>query len=44
MSYMFYGAVAFDQSIQRWDTSQVLDMSHMFSSIAMQNHIQSTYR
>ena len=32
MSYMFYGAVAFDQSIQRWDTSQVLDMSHMFSS------------
>ena len=31
MSYMLYGAVAFDQNIQHWDTSKVLDMSYMFS-------------
>ncbi len=31
MSYMFAGAVLFNQSINSWDTSNIKDMNHLFS-------------
>ena len=30
MSYMFFGAYAFNQPIGHWDVSKVTDMSYMF--------------
>ena len=43
MSYMFYGAAAFNQPIESWDVSNVTDMNNMFVAASAFNQPLGTW-